>query len=84
MSSITSKLSAIPNKIDEKDKDWFSGALTAVCTDGVSVMTGINSDVAILLAKKYGQHVEHFHCLAHRWQLCVGYAIKAMTATKHL
>jgi hypothetical protein len=84
MSAITSKLSALSIKIDEKDKDWLSSALIAVCTDGASVMTGMNSGVATLLAQKYGQHIEHFHCMAHRLELCVGDALKAVTATNQL
>lgn len=60
-----------------------NNSLISVCTDGASVMTGSSSGVVTKFAEKYGNHVEPFHCLAHRVELAVDDALKSVTATNH-
>lgn len=60
-----------------------NNSLIAICTDGASVMTGSSSGVATKFVERYGNHVETFHCLAHRIELAVDDALKSVTATNH-
>jgi hypothetical protein len=66
------------------DVTWLKQSLIGICTDGASVMTGRENGVALRLSQKYGeQRIELFHCLAHRLELAVDDALKAVTATNH-
>jgi hAT family C-terminal dimerisation region len=60
-----------------------NNSLIAICTDGASVMTGSSNGVATKFVESYGNHVETFHCLAHRLELAVDDALKSVTATNH-
>ena len=63
--------------------DWLKNVLIGICTDGAAVMTGDNNGVASQFVAKYGSQVERFHCMAHRLELGINDALKAITATNH-
>ena len=64
------------------DEEYLKDHLIGITTDGASVMTGVNNGVVTQLKRDYPR-VKAIHCVAHKLDLAVKDALKAVTSTNH-
>ena len=53
------------------------------CSDGASNMTGKFIGLATLLKQVVGEHLQIFHCMAHRLQLAIHSTVKEINPVGH-
>ena len=64
------------------DGEYLKAHLIGITTDGASVMTGVDNGVVTLLKRDYPR-VKAIHCVAHKLELSIKDALKAVTSTNH-
>ena len=57
--------------------------LIGFCSDGASNMTGKVKGLATLLRQTVGEHLQLFHCLAHRLELAVNSTVNDLNPVSH-
>jgi len=64
------------------DEEYLKDHLIGITTDGASVMTGVDNGVVTQLKRDYPR-VKAILCVAHKLELSVKDALKAVTSTNH-
>jgi len=63
--------------------DIMKKQMIGFCSDGASNMTGKLKGLATLLRAKVGDHLQTFHCMAHRLELAVHNTVSSVTEASH-
>ena len=64
------------------DQEYLKDHLIGITTDGALVMTGKENGIVTLLERDFPR-VRSTHCVAHKLELSVKDALKAVTSTNH-